>query len=129
MHYCRPCNADVCRERLRARIKSGEAVGDYKEAYKKKRWKKLLAQYSVDQVTYEAMERAQESLCAICRQPETAVYKGVLCRLVVDHDHKTGVVRGLLCRACNVALGNFRDDPIRLQRAIDYLTPHKRYER
>ena len=40
---------------------------------------------------------------------------------VIDHDHETGKVRGLLCHECNTALGKFGDDPAILLRAVDYL--------
>ena len=119
--YCRVCNTTKCRQRSHSRIKSGEAVKDYKERYKTKRWEKLLKQYGVDQKSYEGMERAAEMVGAICGNPETKTYKYVLCRLVVDHDHETGKVRGLLCRSCNVALGNFYDDRERLLAAVRYL--------
>src|SRR5215467_15579636 len=88
--YCRECNTTVCRERIRKRIATGEASIDYKVAYKIKRWKKILVKYGINQEQYEKLELAQEFLCAICGNPEMAEYKGVLCRLVVDHDHKTG---------------------------------------
>ncbi len=123
-HYCRPCNTDVCRERLHKRIANGEAREDYKKAYQKKRWQRLLAQYGISQEQYETMHSAQNGLCAICNLPETATYKDVTCRLVVDHDHKTGKIRGLLCRACNIAIGNFREDIERLRSAIVYLKLH-----
>lgn len=123
--YCRCCNSGKCREQLRKRIASGKARADNRRRYKKRRWERLLAQYGVTQEQYEKMESDQCGLCVICRQPETKTYKGVLCRLVVDHDHKTGKVRGLLCRSCNVAIGNLKDDPEVAQRATDYLRSNK----
>jgi Recombination endonuclease VII len=57
----------------------------------------------------------QENLCALCRGPFGA--KG----FHVDHCHSGGQVRGLLCFHCNTGLGMFKDDPHRLQAAIDYL--------
>ena len=59
---------------------------------------------------------AQHSVCAICHSDQWGK-KGP----VVDHDHETGRVRGILCGNCNMGLGRFKDDPLRLARAIAYL--------
>jgi hypothetical protein len=53
--------------------------------------------------------------CAICGRKLRKRNHGV------DHDHKTGLVRGILCYGCNNAVGFLRDDPALLRRAIDYL--------
>lgn len=63
---------------------------------------------------YEAWFEEQDGVCAICRQPSD-------CRLAVDHDHVTGLIRGLLCFACNASIGQFGDSPERLRQAAEYL--------
>jgi len=72
---------------------------------------------------YYRIDELQKSLCAICFQPETRVNgrTKMTQRLVIDHCHKTNKVRGLLCHNCNTAIGKFRDDPIRMYRAIRYI--------
>lgn len=75
-------------------------------------------------VTYEWYQNKlieQNNVCAICAQPETAIIKGKVLALAVDHCHDTGKVRGLLCRACNNAIGALKHDEVILQRAIQYL--------
>lgn len=70
---------------------------------------------------YEERIAKQNNLCAVCGYPETKTINGRLVPLSVDHDHKTGEIRGLLCDHCNNGLGRFQDDVKRLRRAIDYL--------
>ena len=79
--------------------------------------------FFISRQRYDRFFREQGGVCAICKQPETRRHKvtRTLCRLCIDHDHKTGVVRGLLCHRCNVAVGMFRDSPENLQSTIEYL--------
>lgn len=77
--------------------------------------------YGIDLAWYEAQHTKQGGVCAICREPETALIKGRLIQLSVDHCHEEGHVRGLLCMVCNRGLGFFKHDPERLQGAIEYL--------
>lgn len=79
-----------------------------------------LKKYGITEDQYGEMLREQDGRCAICReQPDGVGKTGKV--LHVDHDHKTGAVRGLLCRDCNPALGAFRDSPELLRRAAEYL--------
>ena len=69
---------------------------------------------------YQAVLVEQSGGCALCgRAPRTG--RSVGRSLHVDHNHKTGVVRGLLCFRCNVGIGQFREDTLRLADAIVYL--------
>lgn len=77
-----------------------------------RRRNKTLRAYGLTEQTYNEMFDAQGGKCAIC---DRAI------KLVVDHCHKTGRVRGLLCNPCNISLGNFEDDSDRLLRAVEYL--------
>lgn len=79
----------------------------------------LRRQYGMTLEEYESMAQEQGGVCKICCGPPTS--RG----LVVDHCHKTGKVRGLLCSTCNTALGQFRDDLWTLYRAVSYLERSK----
>ena len=67
------------------------------------------------------MAEKQNFVCAICGKENFAMGGNHSGCLVVDHDHNTGKVRGLLCHNCNRALGLFKDDPDLTQRATKYL--------
>lgn len=69
---------------------------------------------------YQKRLADQEGRCAICGD---APDEGK--RLHLDHDHATGTVRDLLCRWCNYALGNAKDEPGRLRAMADYLERHQ----
>ena len=81
-----------------------------------KRREDALRRYELTVPEFDAMLQAQGGCCAICRKENADGG-----RLHVDHDHDTGRVRGLLCRACNRGMGLLRDDPDRLAAAIHYL--------
>ncbi len=74
-------------------------------------------QYGLTPDTYKAMLAEQGGVCAICKTAPTSDV-----RLVVDHDHVTHSVRGLLCHRCNRSLGLLRDDVLVLARAIEYIS-------
>lgn len=73
---------------------------------------KLRYRYNIDYEQYKALMEKQSGLCAICKERAA---------VDIDHDHKTDVVRGLLCRSCNVGLGQFKDDIEMLEKALAYL--------
>lgn len=79
----------------------------------------LKRMFGISLEDYDLKLEEQKSVCAIC---------GGLCksgkRLAVDHDHKTGNIRDLLCGNCNGGLGKFQDNPELLIKAADYLRKH-----
>ena len=86
----------------------------------------------INETDYQFLHQNQKGLCAICNKPETSkshknrtksfVDENInIKRLAIDHCHSTGKIRGLLCHACNTALGSFKDSIENLQCAINYL--------
>src|ERR1700694_2570956 len=75
--------------------------------------KQRLWRYGLTMDQFISMTKDQRNRCAICQIEIDLLY--------VDHNHDSGVVRGLLCSACNKGLGFFKDDPELLKAAIDYL--------
>lgn len=82
-------------------------------------WKK----FKLRPETYHAMWQDQGGACAICRRPFAVENQPGMHadNCVVDHCHRTGKVRGLLCPHCNLGLGHFFDSPALLEAAQHYL--------
>ena len=118
-----------------ARIDRKENPEKYKEWSKSTRekqgqirnTKEVCRRLKIDVTEYYRMLEEQNNKCKICGQEETrkSRTKDKICQLAIDHCHKTGKIRALLCHACNVAIGSFKDDLELLQKAISYLEAHQ----
>lgn len=78
----------------------------------------LKRRYGITEGLYQEMFDAQHGVCAICKTPPTLKR-----RLAIDHCHKHGHIRALLCAACNVRLGVL-ENPAFCRRALAYLKTH-----
>lgn len=87
----------------------------------------LKKDFGITLAEYNSMYEKQGGLCAICGKPEVIVDKrtGKARRMAVDHHHKSGTVRKLLCTRCNQGIGNLKEDPEILKRALEYLKQHE----
>lgn len=75
-----------------------------------------LRKYGMSAERYEALYKAQDGRCAICKELPTKTNK-----LGIDHNYRTTEPRGLLCASCNAGIGFFRENITALTNAIDYL--------
>jgi hypothetical protein len=80
----------------------------------------LKNKYGITQDDYNQMFENQKGCCSICGKHQSEVSRA----LSVDHNHKNGEIRGLLCHTCNSAIGKFYDDITLLENAISYLKKH-----
>ncbi len=95
--YCKECET----------IRHKEWVKNNKEKNTLiKRKSQLKTIFGISLETYQEMLSNQNGACAICGKPETSLSVWNTSKVLsVDHDHKTGKVRGLLCGKCNLLLG------------------------
>jgi len=102
-------NPEPYRERARAA-----------HTYAKRRARTLKKEYNMTPEDYDRLFEKQNGQCAICKTEDSG--HNATNHLLVDHDHTTNVVRGLLCSSCNLMLGKAHDDIDLLNSAISYLS-------
>lgn len=110
------------------KTKNNGKQNNCKECYRKKRKliykdkKELFAtqqikrKYGLSKTSLDELYRKQNNCCAICGRLKREDEK-----FCIDHNHRTGKVRGLLCANCNLGIGHFNDDIFIMQRVIEYL--------
>lgn len=114
---CRICQAEKpeTRDNFYWRSDSNSFRSECKSCVQESR---LISKYQLDFNKYRTMLKAQKHRCGICQCTlESSRYN----KFAVDHCHKTGTIRGLLCTNCNTALGLLKDSPKRLESALRYL--------
>jgi hypothetical protein len=103
---CKICENSECRQKY----------SKNPQYYKNMTESSLKHRYGISIKEYNEMMDRQNGFCAIC-----GIHKDYLnYRLFVDHNHRTGEIRGLLCPKCNAGLGSFKDDVKLLEKAIQY---------
>lgn len=105
-------NDEEFRNKHRAQVK------EWQETHKDKRIAQRLRKYGISFDDYQKLLEKQNGKCAICG---SNIGDSVGNRLYVDHNHKTGKVRGLLCSNCNFGIGSLKDSVEILKKAIEYL--------
>lgn len=94
---CRECHVKKC--------------GSWHKQNPESRWTRGLKQaYGISEIEYNHTYIQQGGRCAICKQVETKKYRGAPTKLAVDHCHKSGTFRGLLCLQCNTRLSVLEHD-------------------
>lgn len=84
-----------------------------REKARESRWRKV---YNLAAEQYRRLFEAQGGVCCLCKRAN-----GATKALAVDHNHRTGLVRGLVCGPCNSMLAHMRDDPQFAERVLTYL--------
>lgn len=118
--YCPTCYSAWASERYANGIKRQPANQKRNNHYERT--------YGVTLAEYNQMLEAQGGVCAACGSPETKMNtrSGQVHNLLIDHNHKSGKVRELLCNNCNVTLGLMNDSPERLIALLKYLEKHEK---
>lgn len=108
-------NDKECRDKIKKNVR------EYNRKNPKAKLNQHLKEHGITIDDYESMLKNQNFKCAICGSSGENTEKYKHRPLFVDHNHKTGKVRGLLCSNCNFILGHAKDDISILENAIKYL--------
>lgn len=92
----------------------------------KMRDRKLRQTYGVGLEYFNAKLEEQGGVCAGCRRNVPQIWMGKKVAMALDHDHILGKPRGVLCRACNVALGALEDNLETLKHLMDYIRKYQK---
>lgn len=127
MSYQKNRQRDLAKNRLYFKTHKAEYKANRVKNKEHTRDVKFKKHYGITLDIYNGLLVGQKNVCAICKNGETMIDKrnGEIRALAVDHCHKTGIVRGLLCRKCNNGLGMFKEDSGLLRKAIIYIKIHE----
>ncbi len=136
-HRCKTCTSKSVKgrrsedpDRFRAWERKSSAK-NFDANAESKRWRslawRLKYRFRISMERYLSMFDAQNGRCAICTRPinKTAEGKGDHTSACIDHDHASGLIRGLLCHYCNTAIGLLGDNPVVVDNAAKYLERFK----
>lgn len=115
-NYCKECTS--IRGKVRYREKYPLKDGT-RSLFSLREWH-LKTKYNITEDQYNNMLQEQSNRCLICNSESNAESK----KFAVDHCHKTGKVRGLLCSECNSGIGFLKENPDIMLSAIEYLKKH-----
>lgn len=110
--YCIPCSRAASQKSREKHYKSVENA-------------RLKREYGIDLEDYQQMLEAQNHVCEICQKPESQIINGKRRKLSVDHNHKTGLARGLLCFRCNASVGVIEQNMDRVAGVMEYIEKYK----
>lgn len=123
-YKCKKCKSEYNSNFYTGNIKHIEKTKEYnKRNQRKVRNCDLLRDFGITIDEYEKMLTNQNNKCKICNKEETVKNKKTnkLRMLCVDHCHKTGKIRGLLCNRCNSAIGLLYEDSTIINNCLKYL--------
>lgn len=127
---CKVCRNAAARNRIAQQpgyhARRNAQTREYRADYYRRNFDRLRdlsyrKSFGITLADYNQLLDNQGGVCAVCRKPQRSARNK---HLAVDHCHITGKIRGLLCDACNRAIGLLGDDPQTLHSAIQYLQRH-----
>jgi hypothetical protein len=130
---CKACRSVIYKQWMADNPEKVKATRDKNWAYRKDYYQRpeqklkyrkrfIEKKYGISYDEYEKMVDEQGNVCYICNRPEPQERNE---HLAVDHNHKTGKVRGLLCSRCNRVIGLLEEDLQLIEKLKNYIKKHK----